>query len=114
MHHNDDAGSTLVFVGLSVECMERMPCCPWTNRMYVCVAAFVLELGGVVYDRCSMRLSLCAVQIHYNGNDGSACGDLCLLNVWNGCHVGPGRTARAFSLLRACLNLKALLLFDAV
>ena len=48
-----------------------------------------------------MRSSLLALQIHYNGDDGSACVDLCSLNVWNGCHVGPGRTARTFVLLRA-------------
>ena len=50
----------------------------------------------------------------YNGDDGSAYVDLCSLNVSNGCHVGAGRTARTFALLRACLNLKALLLLDAV
>ena len=66
---------------LSVECMKRVPCCPWTNRMYVCIAACALELGGVIDDRCSMRSSLRAVQIHYNGDDGSACVDLCSLNV---------------------------------
>ena len=57
--------------------------------MYVCIAACALELGGVIDDRCSMRSSLRAVQIHYNGDDGSACVDLCSLNVSNGCHVGP-------------------------
>ena len=82
--------------------------------MYVCIAARALELCGVIYDRCSMRSSLCAVQIHYNGDDGSACVNLCSLNVRNGCHVGPGLTARTFTLLRACLNLKALLLWDAI
>ena len=49
-----------------------------------------------------------------NGHDGFVCVDLCSLNVWTGCHVGPGLTARTFALLRACLNLKALLLLDAV
>ena len=78
--------------------MERMLCCPWTNSAYVCVAACVLELGGVIDNRCSIRPSLGAVQIHYNGNDDSACVDLCPLNVWNGYHVGPGQTARTFAL----------------
>ena len=95
--------------------MKRFPSCPWTNSAYVCIVVCALELGGVVDDRrCSMRSSLRAVQIHYNGNDGSVCVDLCSLNVSNGCHVGPGRTARTFALLRVCLNLKALLLLDAV
>ena len=57
-------------------------------------SACALELTGVIDDRCSMRSSLRALQIHYNGNDGSAYVNLCSLNVWNGCHVGPGRTAR--------------------
>ena len=91
-----------------------VPCCPWTNSAYVCVAACALELTGVIDDQCSIRSSLRAFQIHYNGDDGSACVDLYSLNVWNGCHVDPGRTARAFALLRACLNSKALLLLDAV
>ena len=82
--------------------------------MYVCIAACAFELGSVIDDRCSMRSSLRAVQIHYNGDDGSAFVDLCSLNVWNGCHVGPGRTARTFALLCACLNLKTLSLLDAV
>ena len=82
--------------------------------MYVCIAACALELGGVIDDRCSMRSSLRAVQIHYNVDDGSAYVDPCSLNVSNGYHVGPGRTARTFELLRACLNLKSLLLLDAV
>ena len=86
----------------------------FTNRLYVCVAACALESGSVIDDRCSMRSSLRAVQTHYNGDDGSACVDLYSLNAWNGCHVGPGLTARTFALLRACLNLKALLLLDAV
>ena len=73
----------------------------WTNRLYVCVAACALELTGVIDDQCSIRSSLRAFQIHYNGDDGSACVDLCSLNVCNGCHVGPGRTARTFVLLRA-------------
>ena len=84
-----------------------MPCCPWTNSAYVCVAACALELTGVIDYQCSIRSSLRALQIHYNGDDGSACVDLCSLNVSNGCHVGPGRTARTFELLRVCLNLKA-------
>ena len=75
----------------------------------------VLELGGVIDDRCSMSSFLRAViHIHYNGNDGCACVDLCSLNVWNGYHVDSGRIARTFSLLRACLNLKALLLWHAI
>ena len=89
-------------------------CCLWTNSAYVCVAACAFELGSVVDDRCRMRSSLCAVQIHYNGDDGSACVDLYSLNVWNGCYVGAGQTARTFALLRLFLNLKVLLLLDAV
>ena len=68
--------------------------------MYVCIAACAFELGSVIDDRCSMRPSLRAVQIHYNGNNRSAYVDLCSLNVSNGCHVGPGRTARTCVLLR--------------
>ena len=65
--------------------------------MYVCIAACVLELGGFIDDGCGMRSSLRAVQIHYNGNNVSACVNFCCsLNVWNGSHVGPGRIARMF------------------
>ena len=38
-----------------VECMERVSCWPETNRKYVCIAACVLELGGVIGVRCGMR-----------------------------------------------------------
>ena len=47
-----------------------------------------------------------AFRIYRNGNN-PACIDLRWLNVWNGCRVGPGRTARTFVavLLRVRLTL---------
>ena len=55
-----------------------------------------------------------AVQMHYNGDDGSACVDLRLFDACNGYWVGPKLTVRMFLLLRLCSNLVLLLAFDAV
>ena len=52
--------------------------------------------------------------MHYNADAGSACVDLCSLNVWNGCRVGTERTARAFVLLRVRLDWAVLLVINAV
>ena len=81
---------------------------------YVCAAVYALKSDDVIDDRCSMRLSLRAIQTHCNGDGGSVCVDLCSLAVWNGCHIGPGPSARMFILLPTCLRLKAFLLLDKV
>ena len=39
---------------LFVERMERVSCCLWTDRPYVCIAVCVLECEGVIGVRCSM------------------------------------------------------------
>ena len=95
----------------SVECYGTVSCHTWTNRMYVCVYPWI---GRCYWWSMQYNVSLRAVQIHYNGDDGSACVDFSWLNVWNGYRVGPARTARTFALLRACFNLKAMLLLNAV
>ena len=48
MYNNN--GSLLI-----VECMERVSCWRWMISAYVCIAACVLELGGVVGDRNNMH-----------------------------------------------------------
>ena len=106
IYWNDDDGSMLTFVCWMY---GTVSCYCWTNSWYICIASCVLEFDTCYW--CSIQYvmviisTLRAVQIHYNGDAWRLCVDLCLLNVWNGCRVGPGRTARAFVLLRVCWNL---------
>ena len=57
-----------------VERMERVSCCPWTNRPYVRIAVCVCS--GVIGVRCSIHVVVMHVTLiiytHYNGNGGSA------------------------------------------
>ena len=55
-----------------------------------------------------------AVQMHYNGDDDSACVDLRLFDACNGYCIVPKPTARMFLLLRLCSNLVLSLALDAV
>ena len=96
-----------------VECMERVSCGPWTNSAYVCGHYLLLGvrltlLEAVIGARCSMvsyvilpHAQFCFVfRIHRNVDNGP-CIDLRWLNVWNGCRVGPGWTARTFVTIAA-------------
>ena len=81
------------------------------------VRLYFLNLTRVIGDRCSMRS-----QSHFHAlfkymmynNNGSALIFIRWLNVWNGCRVGAGRSARTFVLLRVCLNWAVLLVIDTV
>ena len=57
-----------------VERMERVFCCPWTNRPYVCIAVCMcsnLELV-LVFDAVRGRNITLIIYTHYHGDDGSA------------------------------------------
>ena len=71
-----------------------------------CVRLYCLNLTRVIGDRCSMRsqshFHALFKYIMYN-NNGSALIFIRWLNVWNGCRVGVGRSARTCVLLRVCV-----------
>ena len=79
------------------------------NEQYVRFYCLKLTLLPVVDTVLGCRILLispayAAQIIRYNGNNGSACVNLCSWNVWNRCRVGAERTASTFVLLRVRLN----------
>ena len=117
IHYNGDDGFSFIFVACMTPCrvgphIHRVVL--WNEqsvRLYWCV----LEFEPMLYN-CSMRyevvmLPSCAVQIHYNVDGGCAfifveCIQLMLcFNLTNSMYV---------SISTLCLNLKMLLVFDAV
>ena len=61
-----------------VERMERVSCCPWTNRPYVRIAVCCSNLKvSLVFDTVCGRNVTLIIYTHYNGNDGSALIFLC-------------------------------------
>ena len=96
------------------ECMERVLCWPWTSRPYVYISWIwhVLLVIDAVWGR-NLTCMRCSKYIMYN-NNGSALIFIRWLNVWNGCRVGAGWSARTFVLLRVCLNWAVLLVIDTV
>ena len=92
--------------------MERVSRWPWTNRKYVyiiaCVCAWATSIMVLVFDASQHEVARILTFMHcpnnYNGDDGSArLLNLRWLNVWNGCRVGPWRTARTFVFIAAWL-----------
>ena len=81
------------------------------------VRLYCLNLTRTIGDRYSMRsqshFHTLFEYIMYN-NNGSTLIFIRWLNVWNGCRVGAGRSARTFVLLRVCLNWAILLVIDTV
>ena len=82
------------------ECMERVLCWSWTNRPYVYIA-WIWHVDAWCSMRSQSYFHALFKYIMYN-NNGSALIFIRWLNVWNGCRVGAGQSARTFVLLRVC------------
>ena len=52
----------------------------------------------LVFDGDNLTIIMCCPNTLQSWQWG-LCIDLCLLHIWNGCRVGPKRTARTFTLL---------------
>ena len=93
--------------------MERVPC--WTNSPYVCIAACAWTWMCYYWRLIQYAISpSCVVQIHYITMTITALRWFSFVECMAWCRVVPGQTARTFALLCVCLNLKLLLVFDAV
>ena len=82
------------------------------------VRLYCLNSTHVIGDRCSIKSrshfhTLFKYIIMCN-NNGSALIFIRWLNVWNGCRVGAGPSARTLVLLRVYLNWAVLLMIDIV
>ena len=92
---------------LLVECMEWVSCLALDEqyvRLYCCVRAsiwHVLLVLDEIWGRNSI-LMLCCRNALNNADHCSAWIIVGLMHVWNGCCVGPGRTARTF-ICSACI-----------
>ena len=87
--NNHDNGSVLIFLD---GYMGWVPCWPWTNSALVCIIVafvlgfFVVQCGMSRNAVCVVILpSSCAVQTHYNDDDGSALIFVGWMYAWNGC-----------------------------
>ena len=90
--------------------MKRVPCWPWTNRAYVCIAVYALEFEGVIGVLCNVMPPSC-----------TRCSNALQSRCWSSfvecmgyCGVDFRQTARTFVLQPACSNLKVSLVFHAV
>ena len=95
-----------------MKCMERVLCRPCMNSAYVCIIMHELEWAWSCY-WCSMQY-VCMIKVVISPSSYMWCQkntlqwqcrlciDLRALNVWNGCHVGRGRTGRTFVAIAAC------------
>ena len=99
-----------------VECVER--CRVGLAQKLVRLYCWVLEFKASCY-WCSMQhevvMSLsCAVQIHYNGDDGDNGCTFIFVKCMARCCFYPGRTGGTFVLVCVWISSKLFLVFDAV
>ena len=94
-----------------VERMERVSCCPWTNRPYVRIAVCVCSNLKVllVFDAVCGRNVTLIIYTHYNGNDGSALIFVCWMYGTTGVVLALNQQYVSLYCC-VCLNLKVLVI----
>ena len=92
---NGDGGSALMFVCWM---FRTVTYCPWTNSVCVCVAWVGRCYGCLMQYEVVIISPPCAVQIHYNGDDGFVLIFVCWMSV-----SGWPWTNRLYVCITACV-----------
>ena len=97
MHYNGDDGSVLIFVYWIYDTGVVLARPAWTARTFI-LLEYVLLVIDSVWSR-NLTLTRCQNTLQWRWR---LCVGLRLLNVWNGCRIVAGQTARTF-VFTACV-----------